>query len=100
MKYLIIGRLSEKLPLEKGEELNRTSMEWIEKRINDGIIDCHHIFIDNSGGMVISNAKSHEELSNDLVTYPMSPYFKWEIIPLCDWKQHYEFYINLYKNKR
>jgi len=98
MKYLVIGRIEKNIPFEKGEEINKASMEWIEKRLKKGTIDCHHIFIDNRAGMVIQNANSHEELSNDLMTFPMYQYFSWEIIPLCEWKQHYEIVINMYKN--
>ena len=31
MKYLVIGRIEKNIPFEKGEEINRASMKWIEK---------------------------------------------------------------------
>ena len=100
MKYLVVGRFEKNTPFEKGEEINKASMEWTEKRLREGTIDCHYIFIDNRAGMVIQNTNSHEELSNDLMTFPMYQYFSWDIIPLCNWKQHYEIVINMYKKAK
>ena len=85
MKYLVTA-LSGNTPIppEQAVELYQAADKWIQERLAEGRLDCIYAFAD-SGGISIGNGNSHEEVFGTLLTYPLYPYFRWEVKPLCDW---------------
>lgn len=85
MKFLVmVLPIPLPIPQEQGAELTQAAMAWIKERLEDGRIDCCYLFPDG-GGLSISNAETHEELFDELLSYPLYPFFKFEFRPLCDW---------------
>ncbi len=85
MKYLVTALPGiTPVPPEQAAELYQAASEWIQAGLADGRFDCVYVFADG-GGISIGNAESHEEVFGTLVSYPLYPFFRWEVKPLCDW---------------
>jgi hypothetical protein len=63
--------------------------------LQDGM-ECHYNFF-GGGGFAISNADSHEEILGNLLSYPLYPFFVWEVVPLLDWEESIGKYIEFYQ---
>ena len=86
MKFLVIGRPRDGAPkLENPLEVSRAAQASIQKALKDGSFDCCYNLV-SGGGVSISNAKSHEELWENLRSYPLYTQLTWEVLPLVDIK--------------
>jgi hypothetical protein len=90
MKYLVTGKRNiVPIPVEHGGALFQGASSWVATRLGDGRIDCHYVFPGLGGGFAIRNGESHEEIMDDLLEYPLYPFFDWEVHPLCDHSHAY-----------
>ena len=98
MKFLIITRKQTMpIPREMGISLYQAATAWVNAGLADGTIDCHYVFAE-TGGFAITNAPSHEAVFDGLLSYPLFPFFEWEIKALCDWGHTYESIIQYFEN--
>lgn len=97
MKFMVTGLPGAiSVPPGQGMSLYKAAVAWFEERLKNGMIECHYVFPDQ-GGFAISNASSPEELFNELLSYPLYPFFSWEVKALCDWKQSYDTIIKIFE---
>jgi hypothetical protein len=80
MKFLVIAKPG---PMPPPVELIRTAREWLEERRDDGTFECIYGYADG-GGFSVSENDSHEELLEQLLEYPLSPFVNYEVHPLVD----------------
>ena len=86
MKYLVTALPgTTPIPPEQLADLYRAATAWIEAGLEEGRFECVYVFAD-AGGIAIGNADSHEAVFDTLLTYPLYPFFRWEVKPLCDWR--------------
>jgi muconolactone delta-isomerase len=97
MKFLVTGLPgTTSMPAEQGADLLQASLVWLKEKLALGILDStYNLF--GGGGIGIANAASHEEVLLLLLSYPLYPYFTWEVKPLLDFEASYEAYINFYQ---
>ena len=74
-------------------DLLEAAKEWMNGKLADGTNDLHYVFPEGTGGFTIGNAESPEEAMVNLVSYPLYPFFDWEIKPLCEWSSSYDVFI-------
>lgn len=85
MKYLVTALPgTTPIPPEQLADLYQAAGEWIKTGLEEGRFECVYVFAD-AGGIAIGNADSHEAVFDTLLTYPLYPFFRWEVKPLCDW---------------
>ncbi len=97
MKFLVTGIPGAiPVPPRQGMSLYKAAAAWFEERLKNGRIECHYVFTDQ-GGFVIANANTHEELFEELLSYPLYPFFTWEVKALCDWKHSYDTIIRIFE---
>ena len=84
------------MPTEQAADLLQNSQAWLKEKLADGTMDCtYNLF--GGGGIGIVNAASHEEVLAMLLSYPLYPYFSWEVTPLLDFEAAYKAYISYYQ---
>jgi hypothetical protein len=97
MKYLVIAKPSAiPIPPDQGEKLLQASKDWINGKCADGSIDVTYNFF-GGGGFAISNGDSHEKVLMELLSYPMYPFFTWEVTPILDQEESFNQYIAYYQ---
>jgi muconolactone delta-isomerase len=96
MKYLITAQAGQ-VPPELGVDVYRAAKAWMNAKLADGSLDFHYVFADLTGGLVIANADSHEEVLDRILDFPLYPFFQWEVDALCDWSHSYDKIIGLYQ---
>jgi hypothetical protein len=96
MKFLVTAIPNRPIPPEMGAALWQAATAWTEERIADGRIECNYVFA-QTGGMAIIEVDSHEQVFDELMGYPLSGFFKWEVAALADWRHSYETLIALYQ---
>jgi hypothetical protein len=93
MKYLVTARPgTTPIPPDQIADLYQAALEWGKAALADGRADCLYTFADG-GGIAIGNAESHEAVFGMLLSYPMYPFFEWEVKPLCDWGQTFQMIL-------
>jgi|SRR4030042_6623620 len=97
MKYLVIVTPNQtQIPLEMAEKIYKAAMVWTDERLKSGKIESTYIF-NERGGFSVASANSHEELFDEMLSYPLYPFFDWEVTPLVEWKHGYNSVIEFYK---
>jgi muconolactone delta-isomerase len=97
MKYLITAKPGAlQVPRERGVALYKAAKQWVNAALADGRFDCHYVFPD-AGGFSIANADSHEEVFDTLLSYPVYPFFEWEVRALCDCGHTYDTIIRYFQ---
>jgi hypothetical protein len=97
MKYLVIGNPNlTPIPPELAVNIYKAAIAWMDERLKNGKLDFHYIFAER-GGFVIANVNSPEELFDEMLSYPLYPFFDWEVKALVEWKHGYNSIIDLYK---
>ena len=97
MKFLVTGSPGPtSIPREQGAELLQAGIAWVQSKTADGNIDVHYSLF-GGGGFTIVNADTNEELLADLLTYPLYPFFTWEVAPLLDYETTYGEYGSYYQ---
>lgn len=85
MKFLVFAklRIGANIPEENAPALLQTAREWINERLENKTLDCIYN-LPAGGGVAIVNANSHEVLTEHLSTYPLQPWYQYEVHPLSD----------------
>ena len=97
MKYLVIVSPNQtQIPPEMAVNTYKAAIAWTEERLKNGKIESTYIF-NERGGFSIANVNSQEELFDEMLSYPLFPFFDWEITPLVEWKHGYNSVIEFYK---
>jgi len=97
MKFLIIAKPgTTPIPPDQGVKILQAGKAWIEAKLADGSIDVTYNFF-GGGGFAISNSDSHEEVLKNLLSYPMYPFFVWEVKPILDFEESLTQYIAFYQ---
>ena len=96
-KFLILARPNARqMTPEQGVALYRAAKEWMNEQIESGVVECHYTF-PQGGGIAISNVDSHEELADQIQSYPLFSFFDFEVHALCDWGPIYDRIIKNYE---
>jgi hypothetical protein len=97
MKYLVIGIPNlTPIPPQMAVNIYNAAIAWTDERLKNGKLDCQYTFADR-GGFAIANVNSQEELFDEMLSYPLYPFFTWEVKALVEWKHSYQSLIGLYK---
>jgi hypothetical protein len=80
MKFLVTTKPG---PMPPPVELVRQAQDWIQERLDDGTFQAVYAF-PQGGGMSIGENESHEELMEELMAYPLSPFVEYDVQPLVD----------------
>jgi hypothetical protein len=80
MKFLVTARPT---PMPPPIEAVRAGQEWIQARIDDGTLECVYAF-PGGGGLSIGEYESHEQVMDQLMDYPLSPFVEWDVKPLVE----------------
>jgi muconolactone delta-isomerase len=97
MKYMVTAKPGMiPIPPEQAVALYKAAEAWTEERLKDGRIESTYVFPER-GGFSIGNIDSHEELFAELMTYPLYPFFDWEVQVLCDWKESFQRVIEYFE---
>ena len=89
MKYLVTVKPG---PMPPPPELVRQAQEWIDAKVNDGTFEAVYAF-PQGGGCSIGNNDSTEQLMEQLMEYPLSPFVEYEVQPLVERKAAFERFI-------
>jgi hypothetical protein len=80
MKYLVMVKPG---PMPPPLELVRSAQSWLEERRSDGTFDAVYAYPEG-GGCSIGDYESHEDLMEQLMEYPLSPFVQFEVQPLVE----------------
>ena len=80
MKFLVTVKPG---PMPPPIELVRQSREWIQAKLDDGTFDAVYAF-PGGGGCSIGENDSHEQLMEQLLEYPLSPFVEYDVQALVD----------------
>jgi len=98
MKYFVLAkRNTVPLPIEQAAGMYQAAKQWVKAQLANGRFDGHYIFSELGGGFAITNADSHEEVTDSLLEYPLYPFFNWEVKPLSDWSHSYDKLAELFQ---
>lgn len=97
MKFLVTAMPDRQIPVEMGAALYQAAVAWTEERIADGRIECTYIFA-QTGGMAVIEVDSHEQVFDEIMSYPLSGFFEWEVMALADWRHSYQTLIALFQS--
>ncbi len=80
MKFLITVTPG---PMPPTPELVKAAREWIEERRDDGTFEAVYAF-PQGGGCSIGEVDSHEDLMDQLMDYPLSPFVQYDVTALVE----------------
>jgi hypothetical protein len=80
MKFLLIAKPG---PMPPPAETARAAQEWLQTKLDDGTFESVYAFPEGGGCSIGENA-SHEQLMEELMEYPLSPFFEFEAKPLVE----------------
>lgn len=66
--------------------------EWIQTKVDDGTFECVYAFPEG-GGCSIGQNDSHEQLMEQLMDYPLSPFVDYEVHPLVELDAAFDRFI-------
>jgi hypothetical protein len=66
--------------------------EWIQTKVDDGTFECVYAFPEG-GGCSIGQNDSHEQLMEQLMDYPLSPFVDYEVHPLVELDAAFQRFI-------
>jgi hypothetical protein len=89
MKFLVTVRPG---PMPPPVELVRQAQDWIRERLDDGTFEAVYAF-PHGGGMSIGENESPEQLMEQLMAYPLSPYVDYEVLPLVELDAAFDRFI-------
>ena len=70
-------------PLPPPADLLRQAQVWLQAKLDDGSFEAVYAFPEG-GGCSIGENDSHEDLMDQLMDYPLSPFVDFEVQPLVD----------------
>jgi hypothetical protein len=80
MKFLVTVRPT---GLPPPIEAVKAAREWLETRVEDGTFECIYAF-PTGGGVSIGENESHEQLMDEMLDYPLSPFVEFRVEPLVE----------------
>jgi hypothetical protein len=80
MKFLVTVRPT---GLPPPIEAVKAAREWLETRVEDGTFECIYAF-PTGGGVSIGENESHEQLMDEMLDYPLSPFVEFRAEPLVE----------------
>ena len=88
MKFLIIQKVKQDIPIEKWAKLLPLQFKYFEKLETNKVLEvCYHL-IGQQGSMLVVNVNSDEELSKVVGEDPMFFQSEREVYPLTTCKTH------------
>ena len=98
MKYLITGKRNVvPIPREHGADLFQGAKAWTDARLADGRLESQYVFAGLGGGFAIRSADSHDQVLDDMLDYPLYPFFDWQVHALCDHGHSYDKLAEYFK---
>ena len=88
MKFLIIQKVKQEIPLEKWSRLLPLQFKYFEKLEKEKTVEVDYHLIGQQGSMLIVNVDSDETLSKVVGEDPMFFYSEREIYPLTTRQTH------------
>jgi muconolactone delta-isomerase len=79
-------------PMPPPLELVREAREWIDARLKEGTFEAVYAF-PHGGGCSIGEYDSHEQLMEELMDYPLSPFVDYDVEPLVELDAAFERFI-------
>jgi hypothetical protein len=64
-------------------ELVRAARKWLQAKLDDGTFEALHGY-PQGGGFSIGEKESHEQLMEQLLDYPLSPFVEFDVQPLVE----------------
>ena len=89
MKFLVTATPG---PMPPPVDTVRSAQDWLQAKLDDGTFDAVYAFPEG-GGCSISENESHEQLMEQLMDYPLSPYVEYEVQPLVEMVPAFERFI-------
>jgi hypothetical protein len=83
-------------PMPPPIELVRSAREWIQARVDDGTFEAVYAF-PQGGGFSIGENDSFEQLMEQLMDYPLSPFVEYDVKPLVELDAAFERFIPFVK---
>ena len=80
MKFMVIARPR---PLPPPPDLVRQAQVWLQSKLDDGSFEAVYAYPEG-GGCSIGENDSHEDLMEQLLDYPLSPFVDFEVQPLVE----------------
>ena len=77
MKYLVLYKQGPNPPAEAVNELAASSIDWVQRLMDDNKIETTYLFVDG-GGFAVFNADSPEELQQLIASNPSSAFLRHE----------------------
>lgn len=86
MKFLVTVKPG---PMPAPIELVRQAREWIQAKLDDGTFEAVYAF-PGGGGCSIGENDSHEQLMEQLLDYPLSPFVEYDVQALVDLNEAFD----------
>ncbi len=80
MKFMVTARPG---PLPPPADLVREAQAWLHAKLDDGSFEVVYAYPEG-GGCSIGHNDSHEQLMEQLMDYPLSPFVDFEVQPLVE----------------
>ena len=88
MKFLIMQKVKQEIPMEKWAKLLPLQFKYFEKLQKEHLLELDYHLVGQQGSMLILNAETHEQLSKVIGQDPMFFYLQHEIYPLTTRETH------------
>jgi hypothetical protein len=89
MKYLITAKPG---PMPPPIGLVRQAQEWLQARVDDGTFEAIYAY-PQGGGCSIGENESVEQLMEQLLDYPLSPFVEFDVQPLVELDAAFDRFI-------
>jgi muconolactone delta-isomerase len=89
MKFMVTARPR---PLPPPADLVRQAQSWLQAKLDDGSFEAVYAYPEG-GGFSIGENDSHEQLMEQLMDYPLSPFVDFEVQPLVDMNPAFDRFI-------
>lgn len=89
MKYLVIAKPG---PMPPPIEAVRAAQEWLQGKLDDGTFECVYAY-PQGGGLSIGENESVEQLMEQLMEYPLSPFVDYDVQPLVEMNPAFDRFI-------
>jgi hypothetical protein len=89
MKYLVTAKPG---PMPPPIELVRQAQEWLQARVDDDTFEAIYAY-PQGGGCSIGENESVEQLMEQLLDYPLSPFVEFDVQPLVELDAAFDRFI-------
>jgi muconolactone delta-isomerase len=88
VKFLIIQKVKQEIPVEKWAKLLPLQFKYFEKLEKEQVLEVNYHLIGQQGSMLVVNVSSDEQLSQVIGQDPMFFYLEREVYPLTTRQTH------------